>query len=360
MPPTVLNRSIPWPQWLLAWLPIAVVFAVITTSHGGSLGEVSFVALRMVICTALLGIAVHRFTARRPWPHPLRWSFFAVHVGAALLYGVAWFALNSLAESIVASVMYGTLALAISGPGIGPAVAFGSMLYVLIAGVLYAQGAAARTAQLEALAARTQLATLRSQLHPHLLFNALHTVVQLIPLDPPRAVRAAEELADMLRTALTEQRDVVPLAQEWAFVQRYLAIESLRLGERLALHVDIEPQAAAWVPSFALQTLVENAVRHGVAPRTRRTDLHIAARLEAERLTLGVRDNGMGADSAHIEGSAGTGLKRLRERLAWLCGTAAQLDLVCAVGQGFSATLTLPQAPLRAIAAANGQGDEDE
>src|SRR5690349_15510927 len=100
-----MKRSIPWPQWLLAWLPIAVVFAVITTSHGGSLGEVSFVAVRMVACTALLGIGVHRFTARWPWPHPLRWSFFAVHIGAAVVYGLAWSALNSLIDSVVVGVM---------------------------------------------------------------------------------------------------------------------------------------------------------------------------------------------------------------------------------------------------------------
>lgn len=356
---TVKNQSVPRTQWLLAWLPIAVVFAVITASHGGSLREVSVVALRMVTCTALLGVGVHRFTARRPWPHPLRWSFFALHTAAALLYGLAWFALNSLLDSVVYSIMHGVVAVVMSGPGFGPTTAFGCMLYVLIAGVLYAQHAAARTAQLEALAARTQLATLRAQLHPHLLFNALHTVVQLIPLDPPRAVRAAEELADMLRTALTEQRDVVPLAQEWAFVQRYLAIESLRLGERIRLHVDIDsPALNALVPSYALQTLVENAVRHGVAPRTQATTLQIRAQCDGELLTLHVNDDGVGADT-NMTGSAGTGLRRLRERLAWLCGTAAQLELVTAPGQGFHATLTLPQAPLRAIAQVDGEDGDD-
>jgi two-component system, LytTR family, sensor kinase len=229
---------------------------------------------------------------------------------------------------------------------------------VMVAGVAYANRAAERSAQIEALAARTQLAELRAQLHPHLLFNALHTVVQLIPVDPGRATRAAEELAGILRTALSDRRDVISLAQEWAFVQRYLAIESLRFGERLNAIADIDATAlAALTPAFALQTLVENAVRHAAAPRVEPTELNITARCDSDVLTLAVADNGPGAIPSELGQTRGTGLKRLRERLIRLCGDGAKLDIDAAPGRGLRATLKLPQRPLRAFASANEADD---
>jgi hypothetical protein len=88
-------------------------------------------------------------------------------------------------------------------------------------------------------AARAQLAALRAQVQPHFLFNALHTVVQLIPIDPKRAVEAAELVADLLRTTLEEQREEVTLGDEWRFVSRYLAVERIRFGDRLLLREDV-------------------------------------------------------------------------------------------------------------------------
>src|SRR5262249_15494084 len=146
-------------------------------------------------------------------------------------------------------------------------------------------------------AARAQLDTLRMQLHPHFLFNALHTVVQLIPVDTRAATMAAEQLAGALRTTIAEQRDLVPLRDEWAFVQRYLAIESLRFGERLILEAAVDERAlSALLPSFALQTLVENALRHGAAPRIEATRVSIRAQLAADTLDITVADDGIGAD----------------------------------------------------------------
>jgi signal transduction histidine kinase len=307
------TRAWIWAQLLVAWLPVFVLATLaIVSAHGGPVGDAALVALRMVACAALLSVLVRRFIARHPWPRPMSFRFVLLHVLAAALFSLSWFALNSLIES----ALQGALAIVI-GPGLGRYLTTGVWLYVMVAGVSYAHQEAARAGELAALAARTQLEALRAQLHPHFLFNALHTVVQLIPLDPREAARAAEELAALLRAATEERRDLIPLREEWALARRYLALESLRLGERLKLDVAIEPEAEDWqVPSFALQTLVENAVRHGVAPRVGPTRVTIEVRRAGDELRVVVSDDGAGADPATLSG--GTGLARLGERLRWL------------------------------------------
>ncbi len=357
-----MPRSWIWLQLLLGWLPVGALFALMfKVAHGGPVTDALAMALQLMLTAALLGIVVYRFTQRVAWPHPLHWRFVAMQLGAALTYAITWFVLNVLIASFIASVLHSIergspVVLLAIGPGWGvPYVVLGVWLYVMVAGIAYANGAAQRSAQIEALAARTQLAALRAQLHPHLLFNALHTVVQLIPEDPQRATRAAEELAAILRSALSEQRDVISFAEEWAFVQRYLRIESLRFGERLRMHDDIDAAAlAAQIPAFALQTLVENAVRHAAAPRVEATDVHLSAHSAGGALIVTVSDNGAGAELDGISRSngSGTGLARLRERLLHLCGGAARLEVDSAPGRGFRATLVLPQRELCAAVAA--------
>ena len=341
-----MSRAWLWLQIIIGCLPIWALFTLMMVSaHDLPLLTGTLYASRMMAAAAVLGVAVHRFTARLPWPHPMQVRFVVTHFFAAALYAAAWLLLISAIESVVVSVSSGRLTgVFVVGPGVVPFMILGVWLYVIVAGVTYSNRAAQRAAQIEALAARSQLAALRAQLHPHFLFNALHTVVQLIPVDPRGAVRAAEQLAGALRTAIEEERDLVPLAAELAFVRRYLAIECIRFGDRLSVREEIDaPAQFSMLPSFALQTLVENAVRHGAAPRAEATTLTIAARVDDDNtLCLSVADNGTGAAAAQIENGSGTGLRRLRERLKYLYGTRARLEIASAAGAGLRATLTLP------------------
>lgn len=333
-----MGRAWVWVQWLIGWLPVAALFAVLMmTVHGAGMHQALHYSLRLMATAALLGLVVHRVTARLPWPHPMRLAFIAKHALGAALYAVAWVTANSLVES----VRVGHLVIVV-GPGLPAYLVTGVWFYVMIAGVAYAQRAAARNAELEALQARSQLAALRAQLHPHFLFNALHTVVQLIPMDPERATRAAEQLAALLRASFDNPREQVTLREEWKVVQLYLDIEAIRFGERLVIETEFEPEALdEWVPSFALQTLVENAVRHGAAPRVDATTIKLRTRVEGDRLSLVVEDNGMGAEAETL-GTGGSGLRRLRERLGWLYGGSASLAVQSAPGQGLRAELRLP------------------
>ena len=335
-------RALMWLQLAVDWLPILALYtALIVTQHQPvSISHAAALAIRSLLPAALLGIVVYRFARRAPWPRPFRLRFALIHLVAALTYAFAWI----LAASLVESVIHHQL-IVVVGPGLLPFLVLGVWLYVMVAGISYAIDGTERVARAEAAAVRMQLGALRAQLHPHFLFNALHTIVQLIPVNPERAADAAEQVAALLRTTLQEDRDLISLGDEWAFVSKYLELERVRFGDRPRVHTDIDPALLqSTVPSFALQTLVENAVRHGAAPRVETTSITISAIASERTLTLEVRDTGAGTASpqARGNGAGGTGIGRLRDRLAGLYGDASSL-LMNTTPNGCTATLTLPR-----------------
>jgi two-component system LytT family sensor kinase len=295
----------------------------------------------------LVAILVFWLVPRAPWPRPFRLRFLALHAVAAPLAASAWLVAASVIQWLV---LGGSLAERMVDRA-EETLFIGIIFYTIVAGISYAVASTARAARAEALAARTQLAALRAQLQPHFLFNALHTVVQLIPIEPARAMEAAELVAELLRTTLEEQRDEVTLADEWRFVSRYLAVERIRFGDRLVVRAELpEGLLDAWVPAYALQTLVENAVRHGAAPRVAATEIVVTATASARELTLTVRNTGDAVPAPAVSAGSGTGLARLHERLAVLHGGAARLASGPREGGGYEAVLVLPRHRARAAA----------
>ena len=334
-----MSRRVVWLPLLIGWLPVWGVFtALIVTAHQTSWHVAGLIALRMIAAAALLGVVVQRVVARFPWPHPVRLRFASAHLVFAAMFAVAWLAVNSVIETVVRGH-----AVVAAGYSVGSFLILGGWLYVMIVGVSYTALATGRAARAEAHAARAQLAALRSQLNPHFLFNALHTVVQLIPRDPDRAAQATEQIAGLLRGAIDEDRDLVSVSEEWAFVDRYLDIERIRFGDRLRVHTTMaEGVRDALIPVFAMQTLVENAVRHAAAPRVEPTDITITGTMAKGELTFIVHDTGGGAGVGQLEGGGGSGLKRLRDRLAVLYGGEGRLEFTTEAGAGFSASLVIP------------------
>jgi signal transduction histidine kinase len=200
-----------------------------------------------------------------------------------------------------------------------------------------------RTAQAEIAAAHASLAAIQARLNPHFLANALHSVSALIATDPEAAEDALDRLGDLFRYSLEQsERPIVALESEWRFVLDYVAIEQMRLGRRLAVEMELDPATAGIeVPSFALQPLVENAIRHGIGPRRGGGIVRVSARRLGDRLELRVADDGVGVDPAAVAASPGTGLRTLQQRLALDAAFEGRVEIDTAPGAGFRVRVTL-------------------
>ncbi len=202
---------------------------------------------------------------------------------------------------------------------------------------------AARTeAEKELSVARLNL--LHAQVEPHFLYNTLANAQVLTRTDPERADRMLGHLIQYLRSSLPGiDQSVSTLGQELERVQAYLEILRIRMGARLALQIDVpESLHDVALPSMALQTLVENAIKHGLEPKPGGGTVWLLARESDGLVNLTVADDGQGFGGN--SSGTGIGLKNLRERLRLTCGPEAAFALVSNFPSGAAATLTLPRA----------------
>lgn len=205
---------------------------------------------------------------------------------------------------------------------------------------------ALRASQLEARLAQAQLQVLRMQLQPHFLFNTLHSISALMHKDVRRADSMVASLSDLLRMSLRNiGAQEVSLHSELEFLQAYVAIMTLRFGDRLHVTVDVDPEARdARVPNLFLQPLVENALRHGFGDAPGAGSVAVRARREGDRLLCEVVDNGRGLKPAHREG---IGLSSTRQRLAHLYGDDHLFEIrnVPGPATGVRVTMAIPFRP---------------
>lgn len=198
-----------------------------------------------------------------------------------------------------------------------------------------------QAARLEAQATRARLDALAARLEPHFLFNALQSVSALVEHEPARARTMLAQIGDLLRDALaTSAQGEITLREELALLQRYLAIETTRFADRLRVELAIAPDSEATrVPRFLLQPLVENAIRHGIAPRPEGGTVRITATRAGDRVRLEVWNDGT---PLAAEARDGIGLATTRERLVTRHGAAASLRLDPAPAGGVVAVVELP------------------
>jgi two-component system, LytTR family, sensor kinase len=206
-----------------------------------------------------------------------------------------------------------------------------------------------REARLRQLAAQAELKALRAQINPHFLFNSLNTIADLIVTDPPKAEAMTLLLSKVFRHVLmhTDQQ-LTRVSEEMEFLRTYLGIEQVRFGERLSVRMELDPAVAQEkIPSLILQPVVENAIKHGLAPKIGAGRLSITASPEGDFVRLAVEDDGVGALAAAAEppaGNSGLGLKIIAERLRTLYHDRASLLFEPGDITGSRVTILIPRA----------------
>jgi len=213
-----------------------------------------------------------------------------------------------------------------------------------------------RESRLEAQLARAQLEALRLEIQPHFLFNTLNSIAALIRLrEHDGALKMLLGLSDMMRSTIERPKNqLVTLSAEIEFVKRYVDLQHARFADRLQVQYEIEDSCnEVDVPTFLLQPLVENALRHGAAPRATTCHIQIGASAESGRLRLWVKDDGVGLpQDFDLARDAGTGLSNTRSRLAQLYGAAASFDVRAGDAAGTIVEIALPFTPRLEIATA--------
>ena len=189
--------------------------------------------------------------------------------------------------------------------------------------------------------ADAELLRLRTQIEPHFLFNTIANIVQMVRTDPAAADRALARLIDYMDASHAHmRRHEAALADELVLTEGYLEIQRLRMGPRLRYEIDVADDVRRTpIPPAALLTLVENAIKHGLAPQTAGGTVRVSARREGESVVLNVSDDGAGLRAAS---GRGLGLANVRARIQALYGSAASLRLASAEQGGTMATIRLP------------------
>jgi signal transduction histidine kinase len=290
----------------LGWTAYAAFYAAILALQAGVVYLYSlFGSLVSHYLMALYSIpiwfVITRILANKPWPIHL-----LGHGLGAALYAYAW--LNSFLaafhflfgetvwqQSQLFVIKYWLLHEAI-------------IVYGVFVGIFYAwryqkqlRDKEQKEAELRLRANQMELAMLKAQLNPHFLFNALNSINALVGSDPESARQVLAQLAEVLRYSLeSDRRPLVPLSEELRFVEIYLAIEQARFGKRLQVKTEIDESAKPMlVPPMIVQPPVENAVKHGIAPKEEGGELSLRVRRQNADLEIEVADNGVGSNEKH-------------------------------------------------------------
>src|SRR5688572_14678703 len=364
--PVRAPRLRPWMIVSAAWI-LPAVFAVINRIVQARLQGWEPATLRDVLFEfgdwflyALLTPGVFAVSKRWPLMRPYLVRRALIHVPFSVLFCVAWATCGQLLRLVLMLIFAPEL---VTGyhfwrevglqwlSWIFITLPFGAAVYLCVVGIEHAiryfievREREVQLARLSEQLAGARFAALQAQVNPHFLFNTLNTIAVLVRDDDRAgAVRIVEHLSEMLRRTLSRHRaNQVSLGEELELVRQYVAIEQARFSDRLRPEFRIpDSLLSAAVPSFALQHLVENAIRHGIARHPDAGLLIVTAERTGDLLQITVMDDGVGIDPQAVI-PAGHGIENTRERLRALYGARASLEIARRPEGGTIATLRVP------------------
>ena len=345
----VISVLLPW----LAGAPLVLCMTVMALPEIGRENALAFrgmFALAYLLWTLPLVVVQRALQRRVPWPVTvfmllaLTYLMSITNNALALLLAVHWGAVPAFDWHLLFGGLDGCwLAL----------IAF-CAIHAVVDRYQTLEAERARVRDALALARDAELRALRYQLHPHFLFNTLNAISTLIAEQRGTdANRMLARLADLLRSTLESgEVNEISLAEELALTGHYLDIEKIRLGERLALELRVGADLLqATVPALLLQPLVENAIRHGIAPRTAGGRLELQVERVGERLQVRLHNNGVAAlADAGAKSRPAIGLQNVRERLARLYGSAHEFDFALAANGDCTVQIAMPFRPMTVVA----------
>jgi len=357
--PILKNFYLRWAVILAIWLLIAAFFAAVGSQSAHEMGRFATPAdafIQMAVywlAWAIVSPIILRFARHFHWDRGERWRSLIAHgVLAAVIAPIQCYIYLGL-KSLAAFAFPVTPVAAPKGLTFALQCLTNAFVYFVIVAVynafayyhMYHRQKMA-TSQLQARLAEAELAALKMQLQPHFLFNTLNAVSVLMTENVEKANQMLVRLSELLRLTLESSgRQQVSLKQELEYLECYLEIERIRFADRLQTHLDVEPATLdARVPNLILQPLVENAIRHGIAPRARGGRLDVRARRRNGNLELVIHDDGpgMAGDEPETDPRGGIGLANCRARLTQLYGKHHRFEYGKSPGGGFSVVLTLP------------------
>ena len=314
---------------LAFWTAVGLVFALPRLTASEATGGWRAALLASLVewwSWGLIAPVVPWFDRRLPLPDAPSARRLAAHLGAGLVVTAGFLVLDA---AFAALLGLGDWHRIVDGRLVAEAAQgmylWELLVYGLIAGVWLSQRYYRRSVDAELALARMErnfadarLNALRMQLDPHFLFNALNTISAHVQAEPRQARQMIEHLGELLRRTLEPSyRQEVPLHEELDFLEHYLAIQRIRFGGRLAVELQVAPEARlALVPSLVLQPLVENAFRHGLAPRAAGGRVVVRASVRDAQLVVCVEDDGVGLPAGWTFAEhAGIGLAVTRERV---------------------------------------------
>ena len=313
------------------------------------------------------------FAVSRKWPlaRPIRFGRVILHLFFAVFFCVAWATCGQILRFVLVLIFAPDVYQAAMQNGaaqfwwrfgvewlswIFTTLPFGAAVYLCMVGIehatryfIEAREREVQVARLSEQLSSARFAALQAQLNPHFLFNTLNTITVLVRDNDQRgAVRIVEHLSELLRRTLSRHRaNEVTLSEELELVRQYVAIEQARFSDRLQPEFRIpDSLLSAAFPSFALQHLVENAIRHGIARHPDAGLLLVTAERIDETLEINVIDDGVGIDPT-AEIPSGHGIENTRERLRALYGDKASLEIDRREEGGTIAKLRLPYRQMR-------------